>query len=234
MEWFRQKQQEEVPCHLRIDTVVAPPRILITLAAYQKLFAYARACTTEVNGLGFVERVGNDFRITDVFILPQIVTPVSADLNDAAVHGLILDMVRAGRSPKELMLQWHSHGSMPAYCSPADHELISGYQCPAMISLVVNRQGEYHCRLDLYEPVRIGFEVEMHIVLPPIDEALMEQCRTEVAQQVSYPGVRGMFHRWFGGGRDPDESCPVLRGPLLFPLDEVLPGGVHDELQPPA
>lgn len=230
--WVEGRQQPE--SDLVVDGIFRPPRILITLTAYQKLFAYVAASPIhEVLGLGTVERMRNDFLITDVFTLKQTVTPASADMDDGALHHLIYEIVRAGRSPKELMLQWHSHVNMPAYYSPKDLGLIAAYQCDAMISLVVNRRGEYHCRLDLYQPVRIGFAARLHVLIPPPDSEMLERCRADIARNVVVaPWWRTIASRTRKKlRRDGEKEGIELDALPGFPID--VPEAIFEDTPPP-
>lgn len=168
------------------------PRVFILASAFQKLRAYVKACPVEINGLGTVKHSGNDFLITDVFILPQKVSWASAKIDDEALHKFIYELTNSGGDPAEIKLQWHSHVNMDAYCSSEDRATISGYKCDFMISLVVNKQAESFCRIDLFQPFRLGLAVPFEIFLPP-DPTLEESCAKEVEEKVEITDNRSVF-----------------------------------------
>lgn len=187
----RQRDGDRGSVRLALDTTFVPPRVRIDLAAFQRIIAYARASPGEVNGLGVVEREGNDLRITDAFTLPQVVTAASAEIDDEALHAFAYERVRAGEDLRRYALQWHSHADMSTFCSHTDLRTITGFQGDYLVSMVVNRRGEYHCRLDLFRPLRVGFTVglEVAVSIPPDVAA---SCAAEVERHVRTVGLRAI------------------------------------------
>lgn len=167
------------------------PRVFILSSALQKLRAYVKVCPVEINGLGVVKRLDNDFLITDIFILPQRVSIMSAKVDDEAFHKFIFELASSGRDTAEIKLQWHSHVNMAVFCSGEDRATISSYRCDFMISLVVNKQEETFCRIDLFQPFRLGLAVPLEIFLPP-DSALEEICAKEVEEKVEIATSRNV------------------------------------------
>jgi hypothetical protein len=163
------------------------PRVMITLEAFQKIRAWAAICPVEINGLGYVERRGNDFLISDVFILKQKAGSDQVDMDDAAIHDLTYQLARRGMSTVGLRLEWHSHARHEVFFSEKDLYTINRQQGDYLISLVVNKRGEYVCRLDLYRPFRAAFMVDIEILLPLPDEALVEKCRQDFKELVELP-----------------------------------------------
>lgn len=168
---------------IELDDTFPLPKVCIRLEAFQKIFAFARACPVEVNGFGIVQHcTGNVFVITDSFILPQKATAVSVETNEDALHKFLYDAICAGLNPN-IKLQWHSHVDMDVYCSGKDIATIADYQNDFMISLVVNKLGKYHCRLDIFKPVRIGFNATLNVIAP-ISQEIMAYCQEEVNKKV--------------------------------------------------
>jgi proteasome lid subunit RPN8/RPN11 len=97
-----------------------PPQILITPQAFQKLRLYIDLCPMEIGGLGEVERDGHRFLITDLFILPQKVSPAETELDPAAMLEILECCVAEGRNPASLCLWWHSHAEMDLEWSETD------------------------------------------------------------------------------------------------------------------
>lgn len=129
-----------------------PPQILITPEAFQKLRLYIELCPVEIGGLGEVERDGDRFVITDLFILPQKVSPSETELDPAALLEILECCVAEGRNPASLCLWWHSHAEMDVEWSETDERTIANFSGDFMISLVGNKGGEFACRLDILPP----------------------------------------------------------------------------------
>ena len=159
------------------------PRVFILVSALQKLRAYVKICSVEINGLGVVKRFGSNFLITDVFILSQQASMISVKVDDLALHKFIFEQVRNGGDPAEIKLQWHSHVNMEAYCSGEDRRTISGYKSDFMISLVMNKRDESFCRIDLFKPFRLGFAAPLEVFVPP-DSELEDRCEEEIKEKV--------------------------------------------------
>lgn len=156
-----------------------PPQVFITLAALKKIQCFVRLAQGEINGLGLVERWGDDFLITDAFILKQKATPGGVETDPMALNSFVAEC----EAPSKLKFQWHSHGNGGVGFSLMDIETIEGYTSDFMISLVLNKQGRYRCRLDLYQPFYLGFEVPL-LVIVPLEEELLNFCRQEIDQKV--------------------------------------------------
>ena len=125
-----------------------PPQILIAPQAFQKLQLYIDLCPMEIGGLGEVERDGHRFLITDLFILPQKVSPAETELDPAAMLEILECCVAEGRNPASLCLWWHSHAEMDVEWSETDERTIASFSGDFMISVVGNKAGAFACRLD--------------------------------------------------------------------------------------
>gem|GEM_PF-3612247 len=218
--------QRERALPLALDATFAPPRVSITLGALQKIMAYARACPVEVSGLGTVVREGNDLCITDACTLPQAATAVSAETDDWAVHEYLFACIRRGEDPSAVRLQWHSHGDLDVFCSGLDLATIAVHPGDFTVSLVVNRRGEYHCRLDLYRPFRIGFTARLHVRLPEVAADVREAAAAEVARNVRLPSATSALDRLtralgFGDEPQPPLFPAVAPRSIAVPVDET-------------
>lgn len=129
-----------------------PPQVLITPQAFQKLRLYIDLCPMEIGGLGEVERGGPNLLITDLFILPQKVSPAETELDSAAIFEMLQCCVAEGRSPASLCLWWHSHGDLDVEWSATDERTIGTFPGDFMLSLVGNKAGDFACRLDIRHP----------------------------------------------------------------------------------
>lgn len=170
---------------IALDNGIPLPRVCVTPEALQKLRAYVALCPVEINGLGTVVRRGNDFLITDAFLIEQVASPAGVETNKEALGAFIYELVEAGGNPATLRLQWHSHVDFDVFCSPTDMETLNAYTADFMVNLVLNKRGEYHCRLDLYRPFRLGFLVRLYVAAPAIEEAVLAACRRDIEHRVT-------------------------------------------------
>ncbi|MFY9457352.1 MAG: hypothetical protein WAP23_00245 [Candidatus Spechtbacterales bacterium] len=156
-----------------------PPRVFLPVKEAEKLWGFVRAVPGEINGLGLVERRGNDLWIEEVFILQQSANAAHAEIDGAAFNRYIVEC----DDPSKIRFQWHSHGKIGVFFSPEDRRTISKWTGEYLISLVVNKAGKYECRLDIFEPIYLCLAVSLYVVVP-IEEETLNFCKDEVARKV--------------------------------------------------
>lgn len=165
------------------------PQVLITPQAFQKLRLYIELCPMEIGGLGQVECDEPRFVITDLFILPQKVSPSETELDPAAMLELLECCISEGRDPASLCLWWHSHADMDVEWSATDERTIETFPGDFMFSLVGNKAGAFACRLDIMRPTRQVLSDLPLTILPGPDgqadeKALRNAIITEMAQKL--------------------------------------------------
>lgn len=161
------------------------PQLIISQPDWQRLMGYVQLCEEEINGFGLVEIVGNHILVNGVFITRQTVGPGSAEVDEADVHHLMYQLTEKGINTGKLRLQWHSHVHMPAYFSGVDTHNIEQYPGDWMISLVLNKFGQYSARLDLFKPFRVTVEeLPVRIQQPALDPRIEAECRGEITTKV--------------------------------------------------
>jgi hypothetical protein len=161
------------------------PQVAFLLPAWEKIQHYIGFLTEEISGLGDVERIGDDFLVTDVYLLKQVDDIGETELDQIAIGRLIGERIARGEDTSKMKLWFHSHGDGAVYWSPhLDEPTIDGFRNEFMISLVVNRQGLWKCRIDLYTPVRLTVDnVPISIVVQESSE-LREKCLAEFKRTV--------------------------------------------------
>lgn len=166
--------------------VDAPPRVRIPLKVFQKLKYFIDLCPWEINGLGRVIQDGNEFCVTDVFLLRQYTSApeLHVETDSQALNECIVALVQSGGDPSELTFQWHSHAHCSAFFSSEDVDTIRKYQSDYMISFVMNKQSEFACRLDIFRPVKLSLSVSVGIEVPPLQEYEKENCLDEIRKNV--------------------------------------------------
>ncbi len=196
------------------DRSMPVPRVYIPLEVLQKIRAYVALCPVEINGFGIVKRSGNDFIVTDAFILSQSVTSVTAEVDMEGHHAFLYDLISSGGDPATIRLQWHSHVEMDAYCSGTDMATIERSRADYMISLVLNKQGEQYCRLDVFTPVRLGYAVNLEVVIPDAPASMYDACKAEIAEKVK---VKNLFD-------DLGEDLLLLPGSIAEMISQLSAG----------
>lgn len=171
------------------------PRVMITLGARQKLQYFVDLCPEEISGLGTVEKQGNNFLITDVFLFQQVVTNASTDLDQRNIGKLITNLIREGKDPSKIKLWWHSHADMEPFWSMIDESTIAGLENAFMISVVGSKSGEFRCRIDLYSPFRMTVIDLPLIIIFPENPQLKEKCLTEIKIKVKKIVPKFIFGR---------------------------------------
>ena len=175
------------------DALSDPPRVCIGLETFKKIISFVRVARGEVNGMGIVKKIGNDFLISDAFILKQNAGAAHAEIDPMALNRLVAEC----EDYDKLRFQWHSHVNMPAEFSGVDTATIAnyaGYFGDFMISFVGNKQGEYSCRLDLFKPFYAGFEVPLTVFVP-LEPDLIDRCREEVRDKVRGDVLSNLFFK---------------------------------------
>ena len=149
--------------------------------------AYIQACPVEINGFGYLDRLTGTterFVLDDVVILQQSATGVSVDVSAEAVAQHMTEVLLAGGDTGRMRLQWHSHVNMPAYFSGTDLANIEAYRGDWMISMVLNKRGEYELRLDVFKPFRAWTPLKLVIDMQA-DPAVIAACRNDIADKVT-------------------------------------------------
>lgn len=173
--------------------IIVAPRILFTPMAWGKLWLYVDTAPGEIGGLGFVDRLGDDFLVDDVFILEQDASAAHVDIDDEVMSRFLTEMVQAGRESDlaRITMWWHSHGNVGAFFSSTDTNTISKWKATNyLLSVVVNKDRRYSARIDIFNPVRLSVPVEIstHFALPEdVVAKVKEEVRTLVKSKPIWP-----------------------------------------------
>ncbi|MFQ5847696.1 MAG: hypothetical protein ACE5IQ_08545 [Candidatus Methylomirabilales bacterium] len=166
-------------------TVNTIPEVLITPAAFQKLRLYIDLCPMEIGGLGEVERHGAHLLITDLFILPQKISPSETELDPGAMLEMLQCCVAEERNPASLCLWWHSHAEMDVEWSETDERTIATFPGDFLLSVVANKSGALACRLDFLHPTpRVFSDLPLTILPGQGGEADVTALRTAIIAEM--------------------------------------------------
>jgi len=176
------------------DSLSPSHRAIMDLSVFQKIKCFVDLCDDEINGFGRVERISNDFFITDPFILKQttIAGGMHVETDDMALNKFIYELVKKGEDHSKIKFQWHSHVNSSAFFSAEDKSTITGYMNDFMISFVINKRGEYECRLDLFQPFYVGLKVPLLISLPLVPEETKKNCTDDIKRLVKIEPFVGL------------------------------------------
>lgn len=198
------------------DAVMTQPKVFLPVREAKKIWAWTLSVPGEINGLGLVERRKNNFWVTEVLILKERVSHGRATIDPLAFN----EYVSECEDPSKIRMQWHSHGDISAdFFSQKDiSDTIAKWTGEYLISLLVNKRGEYRCRLDIFEPIYLGFEIPL-LVTVPVEKEILDFCREEIKEKVAPLGhgfigkARQLFRQKPGAGWNQEEE------PLAIPFD---------------
>jgi hypothetical protein len=166
-----------------------PIPVVFPLHLWQKMQAYIQACPVEINGFGTVEVREGVVHITDIFILDQVATGASVEVDETALQQYIGNLIRNGGDPGAIKFQWHSHVNMKAYFSGTDTDNIDRWTGDWLISYVGNKRGEYAIRYDQFRPVPLG-DIAVYPMFSSEPSAdLLVAAAAEVQAKVRQPGA---------------------------------------------
>ena len=160
--------------------------VLLTAKAFGQLFACAYATTLEVSVLGIVERDGNVFKVREFFLVRQDCSSAHTELDREAVGELVERLMKDGRADdaKKIRCWAHSHPGMDVFWSRTDDDTCRLLAADWFVSLVVSDNFKVRCRLDVTAPIPFVLDHVPLFCELPIEPALVEQCRKEVAEKV--------------------------------------------------
>ena len=170
------------------------PTLWLNRDAFDKIMTYIKECPVEINGFGYLTRFASHtlglVSPDDVFITQQVVSGGSADV-DASTVGLAMAQAAAEGRGSDLRLQWHSHVNGQAYFSGTDTGTIDSYGEAGsqwMVSMVLNKRGEFSARLDMFAPLRSA--VEMQVMTMGYETGFEAQCRADMEAMVQKKVMR--------------------------------------------
>ena len=140
-------------------------KLIIPLATYRKIMAYATICDLEISGFCEVEynEARNAFIAGETYLLRQEVTGGSTHIDEEAISAFNLERIKAGATQLP-RLWWHSHVNMEAFFSGIDEGTLKDLQNDSfIIALVVNKQKNMKAKAYVYSQTAtnlLGFQFE--------------------------------------------------------------------------
>lgn len=167
-------------------SILPRTKVVIDLESWQTLNEFVRQCDVEINGFGLVDydRARNTLRISDVFVTKQTGSATLVDVSDADLHRHLHELLEKGIDISRINFQWHSHVNMEVYFSNVDEANIGRWTGNYLVSLVMNKRGEWKCRLDVFKPLRFAQEVDLAIEWPFADAEIQDRVSADIEQNV--------------------------------------------------
>ena len=137
--------------------------------------------------------VSEDLYVNEVHLLEQECTDTGTELDSDAVTNLLLSVDH----PEKVRAWIHSHADMQCFWSNTDAECIEGLANESfLVSIVVNKAGDYRCRVDLFRPVRITID-KVPVVVRVRSTRLAGDCKREFDRKVREVPVQLMIGHHF-------------------------------------
>ena len=156
------------------------PKVVMTKEVLEKIFRYAAVADNEVGGVGFIEERGSELYISEAFLLPQVASEVEMTLDPMALNEFVGDC----ETPEMIKMQWHSHGFGSVFFSSQDVSTISGYDMPYAVSIVVNKNFDIRCRIDIFAPLYVCFEAVVFVEISKENDPYWDKAKEEVGSVV--------------------------------------------------
>lgn len=161
------------------------PRIFIHWRDWRKMLKYTqKAAPNEIMGLGKIKRIDDDFYVSDIFIIKHdSFSPDGVNITESAAQ-FVYELVQKNESPADYKFCWHSHIDSPTAWSSIDEETATNFNNEYMISLVLNVDGDYALRFDMFKPVKMTiYNLPLKIILPD-NKKLDEEVAKEIEEKL--------------------------------------------------
>lgn len=161
-------------------------RVILTKDAFEQLFGYAYATSSEISCLGSVRREGNVFVVERFYLVKQDGSSAHTEMEPSAIAEMVEQLLSQGKTDEARAIKcWaHSHPGMGVFWSKTDDNTCAGLATDCLVSLVVSDGFAIRCRVDIHAP--LPFTVD-HV--PVVCQVLPDQLKLagyakEVAEKV--------------------------------------------------
>lgn len=217
-----------------------PVEVTIAPQASARLDAYIKHASGEVSGLGLVEKDGDKFHITEVFLFEQESSASDTELCQDDVSKFLVELATEGVDTSKLRLWWHSHANMATFWSSTDESNIRRINTDWLLSVVGNKKGEYLARLDFISPITltlddVPFTVAAHLTEEE-EAAIVQEIKDKVTPVTYwYPYGKGSYGKSYYSapattGKQTHKPIGTPRGFWDDPMWEDVDDGLMDDL----
>jgi hypothetical protein len=133
------------------DLIGVTPRVFYAPGIWEQIHYLVAQCSKEVGWLGLVEKIDNDYLITEIFVPEQIVNGAETDISSNAMAALALQLLAENKDPSKLRYWGHSHVNMAVSPSSTDETQVAEYleTCNYFIRGIYNKRSE--TKVDIYD-----------------------------------------------------------------------------------
>lgn len=197
-------KDEKLACFVPDDL-----RVVLTAEAFEQLFGYVHATTSEISCMGSVRRDGNTFTVERFHLVQQEGGFASTEMDPAALGNLMEELLAQGRNQEARSLKcWaHSHPGMGCFWSKTDNDTCQRLVGDYLLSIVVSDGYAVRARLDVGTPLPFTVDqIPVILEVQPNKEA-MKRYGQEVAEKVKERIAFSLEPK-----ADPKHSHPVVDG----------------------
>ncbi len=132
-------------------TTKVTPRLYYKPHIWNQIQYIIQACPKEVGWWGLVEKIGNDYIVTSLYVPAQLVHGAETDINSEAMANLTMELLKDNKDPGKLYYWGHSHVNMGVSPSGQDETQVREYleNCPVFIRGIYNKSGA--SKVDIYD-----------------------------------------------------------------------------------
>ena len=200
------------------------PRVILSETVYRQIMFWVDLCPDEISGLGRVvkskDKDGIIYRVEEVFLLKQVVTASTTEMDKQAVKKLLYEHFKEDRKGS-ISFWWHSHVNMGVFWSETDYQAMEGLlEGPGfLVSTVFNKQED--TRTAVYSRLEDGAayfmdDIEMSVARPEFftqEEIadMTQQYKEKVRKQVfeAELGNKWRSHPSIGFGNSYTSGLPI-------------------------
>ncbi len=192
------------PSRLEVELLGAPPRVLLTPAAYMSMCGYVTLASQEVGWMGTVSLTPQgDFLIEETFLLDQEVSGADTELSYDGVDLLRLELLSQGPAGEDkvrrLRFWGHSHVHFEPRPSPIDKDTLRTRKVPGRpwyIRGIFNKFGDAWFTVARFDLGYLVSGVPWAVVDSATGETLLE---SPAPASGLTDGYSGLFGEWFPG-----------------------------------
>lgn len=184
-----------------LPEITEKPKIIVSEKAFLKMLLYTSVSSTEIAWQGTVQRTGNIFTITDVFLYPQTVSGATVN-TDQVEYQNWLNNIEEDETINTMRFQGHSHVNMATQPSGVDLNLYNDIlqtlqKNDYYIFVIMNKSLSFNWFLYDLAQNTIFENNDIVVELPEINQVYKDKdefCKQPVpAWQNNYYGYNGSF-----------------------------------------
>lgn len=199
-----------------VELLADLPSVLVSRAAYNRMWHFVDIADKEVGWLGTVSRLpGGDFLVEEVFLFKQQVAAATCEISADGLAEFATELLSSRPDGMEVINRlcfWgHSHVNMGTSPSGQDESQMSTFResgHPFFVRGILNKQGRMEFTIFLYESGVKIVDAEWAIH-EPVDESIRTEIEAEFKAKVSekvYCTPSAVLHGGYNWRRELDED----------------------------